>query len=546
MISEMTQALISGLRRKTMTTCSRWAEQNVCLGKPFPGPLRFKYHPWSKEMHDCDEDWLGKKAAQLAFTATALNRAIFTIDIKKVSVLYTLPKKTPDAADFSKSKFDALLETSPNLANLFSNVKNIGHKQAGNTNLYIRGARSRSGLKAISVGLIVFDEYDEMPVRNISLAEERASGFQSTDRQKIKISTPTIPGYGIDAEFTKSTDSRWIFKCPCCSRHTELIFPDCIKVTGEDLDDPRLKETYILCKECKNKLPHELKHEWLGLHNASWIPQNSQSTIKGFHINQLYSMTVEPWEIGSSILRARFDPAEEQELHNSKMGLAFIREDATINDHMIQECIRSYSEKMPVPHNQLVTMGIDVGKYIHYEIDQWFLKPNIGPDLNMNATVKVLKAGFVRNFEELDRLMRECQVKMAVIDANPEHRKAYEFAMRFFGHVYLCYFSRDARGRNIIINEEASVVKVDRTSWLDLSFARFKNKTILLPNDLYGDFARHIKVPARVEKKDPDGNPVARYVSTAADHHAFSRVYAEIALPLIVSKSENIDIKDLI
>src|SRR5262245_23547715 len=101
------QAIVSGLRRKGFTTCSRWASQcRVMGGKSFPGPWTFRYHPWLREMHDTNAElWVGQKGAQVGFTETALNRCFFKIDVERIDCLYILPTKTPDAGDFSAARF---------------------------------------------------------------------------------------------------------------------------------------------------------------------------------------------------------------------------------------------------------------------------------------------------------------------------------------------------------------------------------------------------------------------------------------------------------
>ena len=110
----------SGLKRKAVTTCSRWAEKYRVMGKPFPGPWTFDHHPWARDMCDATEDLvIGQKAAQMAFTEVALNKVFFTIDIKGVSCMYILPASKPDANDFSTSRFDPALEMSEHLSSIF-------------------------------------------------------------------------------------------------------------------------------------------------------------------------------------------------------------------------------------------------------------------------------------------------------------------------------------------------------------------------------------------------------------------------------------------
>jgi hypothetical protein len=555
MISELRSSLIAGLRRKASKTCSRWAQNYVVLGKPLPGPLRFANHPWSMEMMDYDKDWVGKKAAQMAYSLTAIVRALYTVDVRRNDVLYVLPKWSPDASDFSKAKFDPILESSPYINEMFSNVRNVGHKQAGNTNFFLRGARSKSGLKAISTALKVFDEYDEMPKWAGVLGEERSSGYLEQDKQTIKLSTPTIPDYGIDAEFKLSTQENFIFRCPACSRYTELTFPECLVITADGVDDPRLKESFIQCKLCQNQLSHKSKPEWLKhrlLGGTAHFNPTAKADVRGFYVNQLYSI-IEPWRIALSALRAPYSEVDEQELFNSKLGLAHATAGSRVTLEAINRCIGNHDNGLVLTDRALVTMGVDIGKRIHVQINQWFLPEIIGKDLNTYARARVLLATAVNDFEELDQLMVDYQVVMAVVDMNPETRKTNEFTARFEGNAYGCYFVRGDRGREIAVRDTERRIDVHRASWLDVSQRRFLKGWITLPKDISDEYKEHIRSLARIQKKNDDGEVITKYISTSptgastsSDHYAFANVYAEIALILAVSQGENRDITELI
>jgi hypothetical protein len=534
--------LANNLIRKASVKCSRWAENYVILGKPKPGRLSFKWHPWEKEMMDCEENWSGRKAAQMGYTNVSLCRGIHANDIRKIDVLYLLPKRSPDASDFSKAKFDSLLELSPHLSNLYSNARNIGHKQAGSVNFFIRGARSRSGLKSISTGVQVWDELDEMPVKQLSLAIERSSGYDEDDTQLIKISTPTIPDFGIDAEIKRTDQSVFVFRCPSCSRRTHLPFPDCLKITADSLDDEaNLRNSYIFCPLCKNKLNHEAKPEFLSLsRGAKWEPQVKGFYTRGFLINQYYSMVVPPWKIATSYLKGQIEEADLQEYWNSKGGLAHMPEGARVNAEDIKACFGTHRLTDITPRGQLITMGIDVGRVLHYWIDQWLLPESLGADLNMYAKCRNLKHGFVNHFEELDQIMSDYQVVHSVIDWQPEERASHNFCQRNIGRAHRCYFHRGTRNKAINVNE--SLIGVGRTSWLDLSQGRFKGRTIILPYDMLTEAKNHLMNLVRIQKKDKDENPVSKYISVGTDHYAFARMYSEVALPLAISAAKNEDV----
>jgi len=151
--------------------CSKWAQTyRFKQGKK----MTFDLHPWSKAMHDSEASFnVGMKAAQMAYTETMLNCTFFKMDIEGVNCLYVFPNKNPDASDFSASRFDPALEESEHLKRMFSDVKNVGHKRAGPANLWIRGSKSRIGLKSIDPSFVVLDEVDEMDKDNIQLAFRR-------------------------------------------------------------------------------------------------------------------------------------------------------------------------------------------------------------------------------------------------------------------------------------------------------------------------------------------------------------------------------------
>ena len=119
----LVENLASGLNRKTINSCSKWAQAYRVMGQPFPGKWKFDYHPWARAMCDAkDEMVVGQKAAQMAYTEVALNKVFYAIDVHGISVLYILPATSPDASDFSTARFDPALEMSDHLNNMFSDV----------------------------------------------------------------------------------------------------------------------------------------------------------------------------------------------------------------------------------------------------------------------------------------------------------------------------------------------------------------------------------------------------------------------------------------
>lgn len=543
-VARMRARIAEGLRHASIRHASDWALRYRMMGKPFSGPWTFDHHPWSKGIHDCEaEQIIGQKAAQMGYTEAAINRVFKSIDVDRESVLYVLPTERPDAADFSASRFDPALEMSEHLRNLFSDTKNLGLKRAGSACLYVRSARSRSQLKSIPAARLYIDERDEMEDWSIAMARERASG--QPEKSEFMLSTPTVPNEGINTEYITSDQRHFCFKCPHCSRWTELLFPECLEITADNFYDPSIKNSHYKCKECKHKLSHEEKCIWLNLNNADWQPMNKGSIVAGFHVNQMYSFALKPWEFAKNALEAQLSEEAEQEFYNSKLGLPHVIEGSKINDVDLDNCTKDYEAANSCPSERFVTMGVDVGKKLNAEITEYIERTDIrSTDVNLKADAIVLAHFELDDFEELDDLMYRYHVDCAVIDRQPEQRKAKEFCKRFFGQAYTCTYANGVNARDLSRYEDFDDmrVSVDRTSWLDLSLGRFKRGRISIPRNSDKRYRDQIKAPSRVYKRNANGEMVGRYTETSADHYAHSRNYSEIAFKLGRSLQANSDI----
>ncbi len=548
-LEAMLNRISSGLNRLSVTTPSKWAENYRMM----PGGLwNFNRHPWLRDMHDSTaEKNVGQKAAQMGYTETLLNLAFFTIDVLARDVLYVLPNKTPNASDFSSGRFDPALELSPHLKTLFSDVHNIGHKRAGSANLYVRGSQSRADLKSLPINTLLMDEVAEFVEENIPLALERVSGQEIAKRIIWMISTPTVEGFGISKYYNYSDKKEFFFKCPSCNRIVNLKFPESLVICGTNHLDPDIRKSYLICFECKVTLPQETKSDWLS--TGRWVPQVSGREWSGFSISQLYSTTIRPSDIVESYFKAQINPADEVELYNSKLGQSHEIKGARVADADLDLCMYKGKKNRstdPIPTG-LITMGIDVGKYLHYEITYWIPKEYAG-DVNLSWFPIVLVADKCTSFSDLDRLMREYRVYHAVIDANPERRMAMEFCLRNPSRATTCMFGRGIRGKTIqkpktVEYDEEPTVLVDRSSWLDLSLGRFKNTAISLPIDTSLEYREHIKAPVKHYTKDENGNPVAKYLTQGSldDHFAFARLYSEVALKLASANMGNQNIEEI-
>jgi hypothetical protein len=250
----------------------------------------------------------------------------------------------------------------------------------------------------------------------------------------------------------------------------------------------------------------------------------------------MYSPTIAPWEFAESYLKSLYDPTEEQEFYNSKVGKTHIVGDARVTQDQVDACKKNYM-KGANPTSPIITIGIDVGAKWHYEIDEWHMRGEANTTTNPNDVFdcRLLQEGEIDlqdGVAEIIKLLELYNIKGCVIDRHPETYAVYKITARYPGLAYACMFGRGVSGRRITIgSEDTQMVTVDRTSWFDCALGRVINNKMALPCNVSLTYQKHLQVPARVYQRDPDGNPVGKWVSeTRHDHFALARVYSEVAL----------------
>ena len=178
-----------------------------------------------------------------------------------------------------------------------------------------------------------------------------------------------------------------------------------------------------------------MKPEFLA--KGVWVPSFPGRDAAGWYVNQLYSCTVSPEAIARSFIRSTTDKAAEVEFHNQKLGQPHAVEGAKLSDDDINRVYAGYKrEELPPQTGLVTTWASTLAPGCTYELDDWTLPEYVsGTDISIYAQCRTLTFGKVKTFEELDLLMLKWGVRYCVIDAQPERRKAIEFANRFYGRV---------------------------------------------------------------------------------------------------------------
>jgi hypothetical protein len=139
---------------------------------------------------------------------------------------------------------------------------------------------------------------------------------------------------------------------------------------------------------------------------------------------------------------------------------------------------------------------------------------------------QIVHISIYKDWEELDRLMRNFSVSRCVVDALPETRNARAFAERFKGKVFLNYYNIHQKG-SYAWNEKELIVSCNRTESLDASHKEIMDQDFILPreNEIVKEFAQHLhNVAKKLEEDEETGSKRYVYVKLGPDHfrHAFN------------------------
>jgi len=236
----------------------------------------------------------------------------------------------------------------------------------------------------------------------------------------------------------------------------------------------------------------------------------------GWWISQLNSAYVEP----SAILKAYQENNNPTEFYNSKLGMAYI---AAENRLSISDVYAACGQDaMLVKESNPCAAGIDVGATLHVVIG---FKPR-------ERTLEICHLARVSSFNDVHDLCKRFNVQFAVIDREPETRKALDFAASESFPVFLCDYQESVKGA-AAWDEAKMLIRVNRTEILDSTHDLFmKPGSIILPRrceevDIFADQVRNcVKI---LEEDQETGSRAYRYRKTGPDHFRHALAYFLLA-----------------
>jgi phage terminase large subunit GpA-like protein len=296
---------------------SNWAEENIIMPKPFPGPLRYEKTPYTRELIDFfspDNPYRKlalKGAAQFGKSATVVTPIIGWI-IKNDPAPIIMTVATDGLIDGAVVKIDYVIDEAGLRPLIRSQAKRAKTQKTGDTNtkkefpggfLKVTSASNPKEIRQESYKYGLFDDFDAMKSKSKSdgnqrsLLEHRFKTYY-TSMKIAYISTPTIKGQSNIEEVYELGDKRkYYVPCPCCGSFIilewEIEKEDGTKagITWQVDESGKLIESSVgyTCQDCGGFFNDSKKQEFVsqGFWKATAEPKTPD--LVSYHMSSLYS-----------------------------------------------------------------------------------------------------------------------------------------------------------------------------------------------------------------------------------------------------------------
>lgn len=459
----------------------RWATDIARISLP-KGPFSFEGRNFIREVYrDRCEEIVVIKGAQMGFSTLSIIRAMWAVTTFPLSVIYTFPTQG-DVGRFTQSRIDPIIYSSPYLLERIQGFNSMGLKQFARvpkaeqrqmaaaglpvsfSTIYFNGAQSSKDATSIDADLLIHDEEDRSDPQVIEEYQSRL--YASKYKWMIRLSTPTIPGMGIDRQFQRTDMRKWLIKCRGCNLDFEMDFPQNIEpATYDEVVLKGIVPRYK-CHRCGKTITEEDRQ------NGRWVAERPNIPAHGYSISQMGALGA-PLHVLEQHKKATYPLA----FWNLIMARPWIEGTNAITREGIlaRQDENVVGEVWPRAtdngRGMGCTMGIDVGKYLDVVIGV--------TENGIPRTIEMKRLGpDDSKWYELDKLMMDYGVVCAVIDGQPDDHASHQFVRRWPGRVWRCRYSEGVV-KDVKFDEATRWVVAPRTETLSRSSEELLSQRIL-------------------------------------------------------------------
>ena len=491
-----------------------WATSYVRL--PNGRPWDFVDRKWQLQIFDDPaKSIVVMKPTQVGMTTIAIVQMLHFLRYHHARGMYTFPRWS-DVKDFVTTRFEPMVRASPYLVKLMKGVDNIRNKQIGRGFIHFNEASVEP--RMLDIDFLINDEVD------LSDPEMLAQYPSRLDASKWGIhymfSTPSVPGLGIDALFSKTDRKEWMVKCPGCN-HWQILEWDKSLQVDEETD-----RAWYACVSCGRILA-----PW-DIDAGNWVPQNTgyKGFESGYHVSQMMMPRMHPptklWRI--------YKETPIKVFYNLRLGKPFRPAGGSLTREVVLDGAFRGSE-FGLEH------GPKKGCVYYGSFDQgndlYALIGRMDGDVMRVVWAEVFPFSERGGWRKMAELFKRYNCRLVIGDGLPNRHPARDLQDKFpSGRVMLAIYSEiDA---NWTINKKGWMVNINRSEMLDMArnvvvaggVALPGRKAPLLP--ITDRVISHLTNMERDEiiRRTPTGQKViAVYRPTGPDHFAHCLVHLLIA-----------------
>jgi DNA-directed RNA polymerase subunit RPC12/RpoP len=480
------------------------------LATPKGDALDFVTSPWLAEIYEDDSRVMAiVKSSQARISTYAIFRALHFSLYNRVTTIFTEPTRD-DAQKFSTSRVTPILEQNAWLLMHVSGgteLRRVAQEPNGipYSHIHFRGTWGEKEAFTIDADMLVIDELDESNGEVVATFDTRL--IASRYKQKLQISTPSIPNYGIDAAYRLTDQRAWLWKCAGCNAEVNAQ-----EQYYSIIDRERMR---FRCPRCGRALNRA---------RGQWVARYPERPLRGYSITQAMCLYVPVGDIVAAELVQK-----PRKFANFWLGVASDEGVASVTREMIlQKCFLNGHGPSRSSTGGGRVMGVDQGDRLYYEVR----------DIRGEARSRIVELGTTRDWGDLYSAMRRHEVEVCVVDARPEIRLARKMAADFRGRVWFCEYANiptPVRWKG----KERWHILANRSQCLDAAAEDIAAGLVQLyaPMDdeidqeciggKPGGWIQHWCNQHRLEPEEPDG--VVVWKETGPDHRSHANAYAKIA-----------------
>jgi hypothetical protein len=471
------------MKKHSSASIARWIVENTSYASQ---PYSYIDHEYQERiLSDTSQDIAVRKPSQVGLSECSARMALALVNvINPYTVAYTLPT-AHFAGTFAKTRIDPVIEASPTMRSALSrSTDNNEVKRFGDSFLFIRGAASSNAPISIPCDHLIHDEVDFSDQEVLGQYTSRLT--HSKWKRTTKLSTPTLPGFGIDRAFQDSRRHWNMCKCHHCNfwfipdyyKHVKIpgFTSDLREINKQTLTRIAWEQATLACPNCGNEPSLQPEHR-------EWVCENPDEN----HVCAGYQVT--PFDapniiVPSYLIKASTTYDRIQDFQNFNLGLPAEDREATLTR---DDFTGLFVDSTPGSGYSFV-MGVDVGNVYHFAvsgIDPW-------GDMFVVHTEQVPMGRAKERYFELQKLYR---VICTVIDSGPHAETVLSIQQRDQN----CYASVYMRSKSMLTH---NVVDKEEDKDKAQEFLRQVNVNRSRAFDAYMNFIRenHIHIGASEEQ----------------------------------------------